>query len=50
MIKIPAKDLSTDNALMIACSTYINVTLYPKLLSKPEKIIALGNLKLGKTD
>ena len=48
-VKIPTQALSTDNALMIACTTYINVTLYPGLLSRKTKIVADGNLKLGTT-
>ena len=47
-LKIPEVNHATDNALMIACATYINVTLYPELLSRKNRIIADGNLKLGK--
>ena len=46
VVKIPTKELSTDNAIMIACATYINLILYPELLSSPKKIIADGNLRL----
>jgi N6-L-threonylcarbamoyladenine synthase len=45
-VKIPTQALTGDNALMIACATYVNVTLYPELLTKHEKIIANGNLRL----
>ena len=48
VIKIPTKDLATDNALMIAYATYINVILYPEMIKTSEKIIARGNVKLGK--
>ena len=45
IVKIPTRELATDNSLMIASATYINITLYPELLEKQEKIIAKGNLK-----
>ncbi|MFZ2620980.1 MAG: tRNA (adenosine(37)-N6)-threonylcarbamoyltransferase complex transferase subunit TsaD [Minisyncoccia bacterium] len=47
VVKIPTKELSTDNALMIACATYLNINLYPELLSLKKQIIAKGNIKLG---
>ena len=46
VVKIPTNSMSTDNALMIACATYINIILYPELLVKQQKIIANGNLTL----
>jgi N6-L-threonylcarbamoyladenine synthase len=46
IVKIPINSLATDNALMIACATYFNVTLYPEKLSNPQKIAANGNLRL----
>lgn len=46
VVKIPTRALATDNALMIACATYINISLYPELLKTQQKIIAKGNLKL----
>lgn len=46
-VKTPTQNLATDNALMIACATYLNITLYPDLLRSNTKIIANGNLKLG---
>lgn len=46
-VKIPEPTLSTDNAIMIACATYINILTYPELLSIPKKIVANGNLKLS---
>ena len=45
-IRFPSRGLSTDNSVMIAYAGYINVYLYPKLLSFSEKILAEGNLKL----
>ena len=48
VVKTPTHALSTDNALMIACATFINVTLYPEILSTSPKIIANGNLRLDK--
>ncbi len=50
IIKIPAKTLATDNSIMIACATYINITLYPELISVNKKITAKGNTKLGTLD
>jgi N6-L-threonylcarbamoyladenine synthase len=47
LVKIPVKDLATDNSLMIASAAFINISLYPELLQTPKKIIASGNLKLG---
>ena len=46
-VLVPTNAMAGDNALMIACATYINVTLYPELLKKSEKIIANGNLRLN---
>lgn len=45
-VKVPTQALSGDNALMIASATYINTTIHPELLTRPEKIIANGNLRL----
>ena len=47
VVKIPTEKMATDNALMIASATFINVTLYPELLLSPSKIVANGNLRLG---
>ncbi len=44
-VKTPSRNLSTDNSLMIAVASYINIKLYPEILNKQEKIIANGNLK-----
>lgn len=46
-IKTPTKDLSGDNSLMIAASSYINICLNPKITEEKHNIIAKGNLKLG---
>lgn len=46
LVKTPTKSLSTDNSLMIAAATYINLCLYPDFMKKHD-IIANGNLKLG---
>lgn len=46
IVKTPTKLLSTDNSLMIASATYINIKLYPEILKSTGKIIAEGNLKL----
>ncbi|HEY4509103.1 MAG TPA: tRNA (adenosine(37)-N6)-threonylcarbamoyltransferase complex transferase subunit TsaD [Candidatus Paceibacterota bacterium] len=47
ILKIPTNSLATDNSLMIAAATYLNVILNPKILDKQTKIIASGNLKLA---
>lgn len=46
VIKTPTKELSTDNSIMIACATYIKTLVFPEIISKNNKIIAEGNLKL----
>lgn len=46
-LKIPTKDLATDNALMIACAAYININLNPGLKIRTKDIIAEGNMRLG---
>ncbi len=46
VVKIPVKPLTTDNSLMIAAAAYINLMLYPEILSYPQKIVANGNLRL----
>lgn len=46
VVKTPTKSLSTDNSLMIASASYINLKLFPELLDTHSKIIAEGNLKL----
>jgi N6-L-threonylcarbamoyladenine synthase len=45
-VLIPTQLLSTDNALMIASATYINLCLYPELLKGQDNIVARGNLQL----
>ena len=45
-IKTPTKELSTDNSIMIAYSTYIKCLAFPDFISTNHKIIAQGNLKL----
>ncbi len=42
----PIKDLATDNALMIACATYINTLINPEMLGIQKEIKAKGNLRL----
>jgi N6-L-threonylcarbamoyladenine synthase len=44
VVKTPTKELSTDNSLMIAVTAYLNIKLYPEILSKTNNIIAKGNL------
>ncbi len=43
IVKTPTQILATDNALMIACASYIQILLHPELLQSTEKIIAWGN-------
>lgn len=45
-IRIPTKELSTDNSVMIAYATYIKYLVFPDILNNKTKIIAQGNLKL----
>ncbi len=45
-VKTPTLAMTGDNALMIAGASYINVILYPELLTTPQKIVANGNLRL----
>ncbi|MFZ2523310.1 MAG: tRNA (adenosine(37)-N6)-threonylcarbamoyltransferase complex transferase subunit TsaD [Minisyncoccia bacterium] len=45
-VKLPTKQLSTDNSLMIASATYINLCIHPELLNKNHNIIANGNSRL----
>lgn len=45
-LKTPTHELSTDNSIMIACATYIKSLVFPEIISKENKIIAEGNLKL----
>ena len=47
ILKIPTNEMATDNALMIACATYLNVILHPEILTNSKKIIAEGNLSLS---
>ena len=46
VIKIPTNSMATDNSLMIACASYINIILSPKILTEQKKIVAQGNLRL----
>ncbi len=45
-VKLPTRTLSTDNSLMIASATYINLCIYPELLNSKHNIIANGNSRL----
>lgn len=44
IVKTPAKGMATDNALMIAASTYMNILINPGIMAADMKIIAKGNL------
>jgi N6-L-threonylcarbamoyladenine synthase len=46
VVKTPAQNLATDNAIMIACATYLNVIINPNILNKENIIKANGNLSL----
>ncbi len=43
---IPERDLSTDNAIMIAIAGYVRVQSDPTILSYPQPLLAQGNLSL----
>ncbi|MEK7461870.1 MAG: tRNA (adenosine(37)-N6)-threonylcarbamoyltransferase complex transferase subunit TsaD [Patescibacteria group bacterium] len=43
-LRIPAKLLTTDNAIMIGIAAFIQIRKKPKILSKKKPIIASGNL------
>jgi len=45
-VKIPGKGLNTDNSVMIACASYIKLSLEPEILTYPQQIRAKGNLEL----
>jgi N6-L-threonylcarbamoyladenine synthase len=47
-VRVPSLALSTDNSLMIACSAYINLLLFPEIINKKSEIIASGNLRIDK--
>jgi N6-L-threonylcarbamoyladenine synthase len=47
IVKTPTRSLSTDNSLMIAAATYINILVNPEIIHSAKEIIAEGNLKLG---
>ena len=49
IIKTPSLKLSTDNALMISASAYIQIEINPKIISEKNEIKASGNLKLSST-
>lgn len=46
-VKVPTKELSTDNSVMIACATYVKYLTNPDIILENKKIIADGNLKLN---
>lgn len=46
-LKLPEKELSTDNAIMIGLAAFVEVSRNPSLLNPQSKIIAKGNLKLS---
>jgi N6-L-threonylcarbamoyladenine synthase len=45
-LKVPSNELSTDNSVMIASATYIKSLVFPDIVSRQDKIVAEGNLKL----
>ncbi len=47
ILRISEKDLSTDNAIMIAMASYIEILVHPEKLTHPLKIQAEGNLILS---
>ncbi len=45
-VKLPTRQLSTDNSLMIASATYLNLCNHPELVKTKHNIIAKGNSRL----
>lgn len=46
-VKVPSKDMATDNAVMIACVAYINHLVDSDIKKDLSSISAKGNLRLG---
>ncbi len=46
-VKIPGKNMATDNALMIASACYINSLTNSSFISEKAEIVANGNLRLS---
>ena len=46
-VRIPLREMTTDNSLMIAIAGFVNVTQNPELLKSQKEIIANGNLRLS---
>ena len=46
-VKIPAKEMTTDNSVMIAMACYINALKNPKSEWNKSEIKACGNLELS---
>ncbi len=44
VVKTPSRDLSTDNSLMIAVASYINISINPEIMAEKKDITAKGNL------
>lgn len=44
---IPERDLSTDNAIMIAIAGYVRVITNPSMIDTKESLIARGNLSIS---
>jgi N6-L-threonylcarbamoyladenine synthase len=46
-VRIPLREMTTDNSLMIAIAGFVDVTQNPELLLDQKTIIANGNLRLS---
>ena len=45
-VRVPMREMTTDNSLMIAVASFVDVTKNPQLLQTEHIIIANGNLRL----
>ncbi len=46
-VRIPLREMTTDNSLMIAIAGFVNVTQNPDILKNQKEIVANGNLRLS---
>ena len=46
VVRVPMREMTTDNSLMIAVASFVDVTKNPQLLQTEHIIIANGNLRL----
>jgi len=46
-VRIPAREMTTDNSVMIAFAGFVDVVQKPELLENQKEIVADGNMRLG---